>query len=298
MIRAASWVVAALSCLAGVAAFTVATPAPASASTAYRYWAFYLAHGSTWQYSQRGPASEYPVDGDVEGWRFAIQVDAATGLSPRQVPDFAALCASTPAKAGEIRVGLVIDFGVAIDAPAHESPPAGVVPGCIYVHAGDSGAAVLQAATTVRIGTGSRVGLVCGIDGYPKTECTPAVTAPTASTPGAHPSTTPSSTPPQNAQAPTAPPAPLSSAAPASASSITPGGSIDGSLTPSDPASLLSSSASAIVPLGAAGQPTSLASLRSTSHSTDPLEYTALIGVVLVVVIGGAAFWRTRRGQP
>jgi hypothetical protein len=293
VIRAASWVVAALSCLAGVAAITVATPAPASASTAYRYWAFYLAHGSAWQYSQRGPASEYPTDGDVEGWRFAIQADATGGLTPRQVPDFATLCASTPAKAGEIRVGIVIDFGVPGDAPAHESPPAGVLPGCEYVHDGDSGAVVLQAATTVRIGTGSRVGLVCGIDGYPKTECTPAVTVPT--TPAAHTSTT--ATPTQNARTPTTTPAPASSAALPTANSLAPAGSAPAG-SPADAASPLSSFASAVVPLGAAGQPASLASLRSTSRSHGGLELTAVAGGILVVVIGGAAIWRARREHP
>jgi hypothetical protein len=299
VIRAASWVVAALSCLVGVAVFTLATPAPASASTAYRYWAFYLAHGSTWQYSQRGPASEYPTDGDVEGWRFAIQVDAGGGLTPRDVPDFATLCASNPAKAGDIRVGIVVDFGVTSDAPVHESPPAAVVPGCVYVHDGDSGAAVLQAATTVRIGAGSDAGLVCGIDGYPKAECAPAVTvpttttaAPTAQTPAAPPTAT------QKTPAPTTTPVAVSSAALAASSVAS-----EGSLTPGDAASPLGSFASAVVPLGAAGLPPSPAPVSSltylrTSSGGSGAAFPAVIGGVLVVVIGGAAIWRARRGRP
>jgi hypothetical protein len=299
VIRAASWVVAALSGLAGVAALTVATPAPANASTAYRYWAFYLAHGNTWQYAQRGPASEYPADGDVEGWRFAVQVDTASGLTPRDVPDFATLCASSPAKAGDIRVGLVIDFGAASDAPAHESPPAGVVPGCVYVHDGDSAAAVLQAAATIRIGTGPDAGLVCGIDSYPKTECAPAVTvtttttaAPTAKTPPAPPTAT------RKTPAPTTTPVAVSSAALA-ASSVAP----EGSLTPGDATSPLGSFASAVVPLGAAGLPpsptaaSSLNYLRSSSGGSGA-GLTAVVGGVLVVAIGGAAIWRARRGRP
>ncbi|HXR42156.1 MAG TPA: hypothetical protein VN738_07085, partial [Acidothermaceae bacterium] len=31
----------------------------AHAATAYRYWAYYIAAGNSWQYSQRGPASEH-----------------------------------------------------------------------------------------------------------------------------------------------------------------------------------------------------------------------------------------------
>src|SRR5476651_774577 len=134
-----------LAALAGYAAVVIAVPGQASAATAYRYWAYYVAHGTSWQYSERGPATEYPVDGEVQGWRFAVQVDAANGLLPRAAPDFATLCASTPAKAGELRVGVVIDFGLATDAPAHEKPPAEVVPGCVYVQDGATGAAVLQA---------------------------------------------------------------------------------------------------------------------------------------------------------
>jgi hypothetical protein len=298
IVRAASWVVAALSFLAGVGAVMVATPAPASASTAYRYWAFYLAHGSTWQYAQRGPASEYPADGDVEGWRFALQADAASGLSPRDVPDFATLCASSPPKAGELRVGLVIDFGAAGDAPAHESPPAGVVPGCVYVHDGASGAAVLQAATTVRIGTGSDAGLVCGIDGYPTSECGPAVTVASNATPTTQP-TTPRPVPlqntPQTTKAPTTSTtgAPTSSAV-APASSFVPQGSAP--VEDSPPVAALASAT--LVPLGAAGQAGSAGWIRLRSNNSDRIEFTAVIGGILVVVIGGAAVRRARRGPP
>ena len=107
-----------LAALAGCAAMVFALPAHASAATAYRYWGYYIAHGTSWQYSQRGPASEYPADGEVQGWRFAVQADATSGLVPRAAPDFATLCATTPAKAGELRVGLVVDFGLATDAPS------------------------------------------------------------------------------------------------------------------------------------------------------------------------------------
>ena len=88
---------------------------------------------------------------------------------------------------------MVIDFGLATDAPAHEKPPAGVVPGCVYVRDDQTGANVLQDAAATRIGTGPDAGLVCGIDGYPKTECAVAVTA-NPPPPVATPSPTPSRT--------------------------------------------------------------------------------------------------------
>jgi hypothetical protein len=304
VIRAATRLVTALSCVAGVAAINLAVvvgaPAQASAATAYRYWALYLGHGSTWQYAQRGPASEYPADGDVEGWRFAIQTDAAGGLTPRDVPDFATLCATTPAKAGDIRVGLVIDFGVANDAPAHESPPAGVVPGCVYVHAGVTGAAVLEAATTVRIGTGVDAGLVCGIDGYPKTECAPSVVVRQGSTPTSTP--TPSSRPtttPVAARTPTttasaastvlpapssAPPVPALTTDPPAIASVSPVGS--------EPPAIGGSVRSSIAAPAAA---TSLAALKTGGGSGVAL--TAVLGGVLVVALGAAAVWRSRRGR-
>jgi hypothetical protein len=301
VIRAATWLVAALSCVAGVAMFTIATPARASAATAYRYWAYYLGQGSTWQYAQRGPASEHPVDGDVEGWRFAIQTDAAGGLTPRDVPDFATLCAATPAKAGEIRVGLVIDFGVASDAPAHESPPAGVVPGCVYVHAGDNGSAVLQAATTVRIGTGVDAGLVCGIDSYPKTECAVAVAVIPSSTatPSSRPTTTPTAarTPTSTATASTIRPTPSSAPPPPAAATAATVGSAS-SAQPAiggTPASGGTSGSDVAAP---SSPETSFAVLKTSHSGSGSGVVAAVLGGVLVVVLGAAAIVRSRRGRP
>jgi hypothetical protein len=304
VIRAATRLVTALSCVAGVAAINLAVvvgaPAQASAATAYRYWAFYVGHGSTWQYAQRGPASEYPADGDVEGWRFAIQTDAAGGLMPRDVPTFATLCATTPAKAGDIRVGLVIDFGAASDAPAHESPPAGVVPGCVYVHAGDTGAAVLQAATTVRIGTGVDAGLVCGIDGYPKTECAPSVAVTQASTPA--PSSRPTTTPaaartPTTAASPASTVLPAPSSAPPVPALTTDRPAID-SASPvgSEPLAIGGSARSSVAASASAAAATSLAALKTSGGSR--VAVTAVLGGVLVVALAAAAVWRTRRGRP
>jgi len=281
-----------LAALAACAAVVITVPGHASAASAYRYWAYYVAspHSTSWQYSQRGPASEYPVDGEVQGWRFAIQTDAANGLLPRATPDFAQLCKSTPPKAGELRVGVVIDFGVATDAPAHEKPPAGVVPGCVYVHDDQTGSNVLQAAAVVRIGTGSDAGLVCGIDGYPKTECTVAVTA-DPPPPVATPSPTPSRATP-HATSDTS----VTSAAAVSSvvSSPVPTAAPPSALTQSPVLAQSPAGPPSLVPAPATASALSLAALRSNTRHGHGVEATTIGGVALIVILGAAAIWRAR----
>jgi hypothetical protein len=296
-----------LAALAGYAALAIAVPAQASAATAYRYWAYYVAPAtstsSSWQYSQRGPAYEYPVDGEVQGWRFAVQVDAASGLLPRAAPDFAKLCASSPAKAGELRVGVVIDFGLTTDEPAHEQPPAGVVRGCVYVHDGKTGADALQAAAAVRIGTGSDAGLVCGIDGYPKTQCAVAAAANPAP-PLATPSSTPSDSSPRptaTTQATTTPAAttPSVTVAPVtSAAAISPAASPARSAEQSPVLAQTPAGPPSAVPAPATASVLSLAALRSsTRHGHGALTGT-IAGIILIVILGAGALWRGRvRGR-
>jgi hypothetical protein len=277
--------------IAGVMTATLVTASPARAATAYRYWSFYIAHGSTWQYSARGPATEFPVDGEVQGWRFAVQADAGNGLQPRIAPSFATLCASTPAKSGAIRIGVVLDFGTAIDAPAHDHPPATVVPGCVYIADGGTGAAALQAAASVRIGTGADAGLVCGIDGYPTTECAVAVAAP-APVPPATPAPTRSAaahapaTATPNA-APVAPSPVASSAAPRPPTAVASSAPLAAAAShhPSTSASALASP-----PVES-----TLVALRTNAHHRFPVM--AVVGGVLVVALGGGAVWRARAGR-
>lgn len=278
-----------LAALAGCAAIVITIPGHASAGAAYRYWAFYVAHGSSWQYSQRGPASEYPVDGEVQGWRFAVQADATNGLLPRAAPDFAKLCASTPARAGELRVGVVVDFGVATEAPAHERPPAAVVPGCVYVHDGDTGANVLAAAAAVRIGTGSDAGLVCGIDGYPKTECAVAATT------HAPPPTTSPAIPTRSTDSPTT--ATVTAHHDAAVSSSSPTVAASPSVAVSAPAQSAAPAPSA-GPAQAPASELSLATLRSSTRHGRGVPATTIIGIVIIAVLGAGALWRTRtRGR-
>lgn len=271
----------------------------AEADTAYRYWAFYIANGSTWNYSSRGPVAEHPVDGEVQGWRFAVQLDRTGELTPRATPDFDQLCGSTPAISGELRVGIVLDFGTAADAPTGEHPPAQVVSGCVHVDSGSSGADVLQAAvgaSNLRIGSS---GLLCGIDGYPKTECAPAVDT-SRTTPTPTPTVSSTATAPTQTKEPKAPKEPStpdeSPGTPAKSPVASP---------PASSAQASSTAASTAVPptAGAAGSAASalggsatpLSSVHPKSSNSQGFPVAAVAGGVLVVGLGIAAFIKARR---
>lgn len=266
----------------------------AQASTAYRYWAFYVAQGSSWIYSSRGPVAEHPADGEVQGWRFAVQVDKNGELTPRVTPNFKQLCGSTPAVSGKLRVGIVLDFGTAADAPANEKPPAQIVTGCVQVDAGSSGADVLQGAvgaSQLRIGN---TGLLCGIDGYPKTECAPAVAiSRTTATP-----TAPTPTP-TNKPAGTTKSAPSATASAARAPTTASAGSAKSLTTQPETAPPSSVGPVAAAPATSSASDVrttaSLAALRTKSSTSHGFPIAAVAGGVLVVVLGVAAFVKARR---
>jgi hypothetical protein len=89
-------------------------------------------------------------------------------------PDFQELCGSTSAVAGKIRVGLVVDFGGIDIAPTGETPKE-FFQQCVLVTKNSTGMDVLQAALPVRTGSS---GLICGIGGYPASECSPTLELP------------------------------------------------------------------------------------------------------------------------
>lgn len=137
-------------------------------AAAYRYWSYWSANtDNAWVYSTIGAGSARPKDGDVQGWRFAVSAGASSStITPRTRGDFAALCGNQQAPPDRKRVGLVVDFGTKADAPRGENPPASRT-FCVEAPLNASGAAVLLQALSVR----SKNGLVCGINGYPRTEC-------------------------------------------------------------------------------------------------------------------------------
>ena len=147
----------------------------ANAAKGYRYWGYFqAAAGETqWTPAMTGPTTKLQ-DGDVEGWSFSVSNDVVPATPPSDEADFATLCADTPQAAGKIRVGLVINFGPEAIAPNNEMPPNTIL-NCVLVKKGATGVDVLNASVTVR---NDNSGLLCGIEGYPKSECGPEIDMP------------------------------------------------------------------------------------------------------------------------
>ncbi|MFB6892390.1 SCO2322 family protein [Kitasatospora sp. NPDC056327] len=154
--------------IAGVLILLVLGAAPAQAA-GYRYWSFWRWSDGGWAYQQQGPAVHVPADGAVEGWRFAVSPDGGREAArPGGAGDFATVCADTPAEGGRKRVAVVLDFGVAADASAGETPPAPRT-ACAVVAPRASSAEVLATVAPPLRYDGN--GLLCAIAGYPRAGC-------------------------------------------------------------------------------------------------------------------------------
>lgn len=155
--------------LAGTVTGLAAGPAQAQE---YRYWSFWDGKGSSWAYATEGPASQRPADGAVEGFRFTVGADSAGAGKPRPAADFDAICRDTPAKDGRKRIGIVLDFGTAADAPAGERPPAARSECAQVPEDASAGEALAAVARPLRYDANA---LLCAIAGYPKAGCAEAV---------------------------------------------------------------------------------------------------------------------------
>lgn len=157
---------------------------PASADD-YRYWSFYVGQDNAWAFASTGPADRTLADRDVDGWQFGI-FGAEGGAMPKQAPSFADLCPALESAGeapGQVRVAVVIDAGTAAEAPTGESPIPDRVE-CVLLPEGSNSFQALAKAADVR----QDKGMVCGIDGYPATECAAMVSsASTSPTPSAEP---------------------------------------------------------------------------------------------------------------
>ncbi|MFQ6148625.1 SCO2322 family protein [Streptomyces seoulensis] len=146
----------------------VAAGAGTAQAAGYRYWSFWDRDGGRWTYATEGPSTARPADGDVQGLRFAVSEDSQDAARPRGAADFAAICAGTPARHGQKRVALVLDFGTKADAPAGEAPPAART-ACARVSSDATTAEALAAvAKPLRYDTNA---LLCAIAGYPARGC-------------------------------------------------------------------------------------------------------------------------------
>lgn len=150
------------------ACLSALTVAPAHAA-AYRFWGFYQLTDGAWTFAQKGSDQTVPADGSVDGWRFAVADEASTRF-PRGVLTFEQICGSTPAQDGKKRVGVVVDFGRSADSADGATPPEPKAV-CAVVDKDATSTAVLATAGEVR----AEKGLVCGVAGYPTTDCGGAV---------------------------------------------------------------------------------------------------------------------------
>lgn len=140
----------------------------AHAADGYKYWNYYHAKGTTWEFSQVGAGDFVPKDGAVEAYRFGTSTPKDT-ITPRvdlTEVGFGDICADEEAAAGEKRVGVLLDYGTEADAENGEAPPAprGV---CAVVPEAANGQQVLEEVAQVRVDKS----ITCGIDGYPVKAC-------------------------------------------------------------------------------------------------------------------------------
>ena len=155
----------------------VATPY-AVATTTYRYWSYWIVDAGTspeWGYASEGAGTRVPADGSVEGWRFGL-AGQGSDIEPSVDPDFESICAGTERQNGAKRVGVGIDPGTVDESPDGEQPGA-LVATCVVVDESATGLVIAQAVADVRVESG----FVCGIDGYPASECAPLVEVPATS---------------------------------------------------------------------------------------------------------------------
>ncbi|AEN09729.1 MULTISPECIES: SCO2322 family protein [unclassified Streptomyces] len=146
----------------------------------YRYWSFWEGDGGTaWTYATQGPSLVRPDDGAVQGFRFAVSEDSQDAARPRRAPDFAAVCAGTPAQDGRKRVALVIDPGTASDAPDGEEPPAPRTACARVAPDASTAQALASVAKPLRYDASA---MLCAISGYPRSGCGEQVGRDTGST--------------------------------------------------------------------------------------------------------------------
>jgi hypothetical protein len=150
-------------------ALGVAAPVQAGpAADGYRYWSFWERDGDSWVYATKGPGLARPGDGDVHGMRFAVSEESGGGPRPRGAADFEAVCGDTEPADGGKRVALVIDFGSAAHAPDGQTPPPARTEYASVPEDATLGDALAAVAEPLRYDAN---GLLCAIDGYPRSGC-------------------------------------------------------------------------------------------------------------------------------
>ncbi|MBD0707953.1 hypothetical protein BU197_05905 [Streptomyces sp. CBMA291] len=167
--------------LAGALLILAGTAAAPAQAAGYRYWSFWeSAGGKPWTYATQGAATARPGDGDLVGFRFAVSSGTSDATKPTTAPGFTTICGDATPKSGEKRVGVVVDFGGAQDAPPGENPPQPPVRvGCAVIREDASAAEAL--AILVKPLRYDSSAMLCGIAGYPARGCGEQVAEQTAS---------------------------------------------------------------------------------------------------------------------
>ncbi|MFE1247398.1 SCO2322 family protein [Streptomyces sp. NPDC058735] len=151
-----------------LASLLLLTGAGQAQAAGYRYWSFWEHDGDRWVYATQGPGTTRPSDGDVQGFRFAVGEDSASAARPRPAADFEAICAKTPARDGDERVALVVDFGTRQDAARGETPPPARTACARVPDDATTADALASVAKPLRYDSNA---LLCAIAGYPEQGC-------------------------------------------------------------------------------------------------------------------------------
>jgi hypothetical protein len=148
----------------------------AQAADGYKYWNYFHVSAGKYVFAKTGPSGHTPRDGSVEAYRYGLSSTTA-GLTPRTAATtYTAddICKASPAaKAGQKRVGVLIDYGTAEEAARGETP-AKPRAACAVVPTKATGQQVLDAVADIRLDKQ----LLCGIDGYPVRTCSVTVKNP------------------------------------------------------------------------------------------------------------------------
>lgn len=145
--------------LTPVSAMVLLAPGAANAADAYKYWGYYNASGSNWEYSSKGAEQYVPKDGSVEGWRYGLDLKGTR--FPRAIPDFDLICADAAPGDGEKAVAIILDYGTADEAENGDVPPEARGE-CVEAAADATGLQLLQQVADVRVDK-----FIVAIDGYP-----------------------------------------------------------------------------------------------------------------------------------
>jgi len=146
----------------------------------YRYWNFWTQEGDSWVFSPVGSASTNPPEGSAQAWRFDASSPTDAGAPPADSPTtvFELACGEVMPIVGTKRVAIVIDAGDPALSPDGEVPPSPTAY-CAIGKLDAHGYDLLKTVVELRTDNG----FICGISGYPVSECATPVTNYVVATP-------------------------------------------------------------------------------------------------------------------